>query len=155
MARKALARDLKVGDITTSNGRVEYVNQLDDGRVELEFKWLGVHADDPEGGEGGCWQADDEFWITDTAPPIHDESAHDLLADHDLIHHLPDFHGRFPAEILAGITHPQQVRDELAARGMEPTTPDDAFDELEPWQCDALRIWHEHAHDAAERTPGA
>lgn len=67
---KVPAVQLRVGDVTISNGRVEHRSRLEDGRVELEFKWLGVWADDPEAGEGGCFQPDEEFWVMTPRPPL-------------------------------------------------------------------------------------
>jgi hypothetical protein len=67
---RVTAVQLRVGDITTSNGRVERRQRLDDGRVELDFKWMGMWEDDPTAGEGGCWQPDDEFWVDVPRPPL-------------------------------------------------------------------------------------
>lgn len=81
---------------------------------------------------------------------MHDQSAHDLLAPSDLTHHLPEHHGIFPAEIFARVVHPQQVEAAMEARGIPATIPEDAFEDLEPWQCDALTVWHETAHEVGD-----
>lgn len=81
---------------------------------------------------------------------MHDPSAHDQLAPSDLVNHLPDHHDRFPAEILDFVVHPTQVSDALEARGIPATTPADAYADLDPWQCDALLVWHETAHEVGD-----
>jgi hypothetical protein len=67
------AAELRCGDVTTTNGRVVGTETLEDGRVALDFKWLGPHEIDPDAGESGIFPADEPFWVIEPAPaPLRD-----------------------------------------------------------------------------------
>jgi hypothetical protein len=87
----------------------------------------------------------------------HPESEHHLLADHDLLHHLPLQHNTDLQSILHHWA--PTVRDNIPATlewlGREPSTEGAEYGPVQVTaeELDALRLWHHYAHEALGFSP--